>query len=393
MRWLFVFYIFLLLGSCKQQKIVSNYNTPIAEIETYYSIENNTDSSTVISYSISSKDLFVKSSKNSKSYIYFEIEQYDETLNQLIHSYTTRTKIFHVSENSSYIQNSFTIPFGVKQHTSLRIRLLNTQNTLLHSYTYYPSPIKNSLQILQYPNIEIWNQPYVYTDTFAIITKFKHNQFLYYIYKNNKEFEAIVSQKYKAKIDNDTSFVKFSQVGTYTFYTDSLYTDTVFRIPAVSKNFPKNNNPCEMITALQIIFPLLNIDSLSNTKVGCKVELDKIWLQLAKNNEIKAKEAIKMYYTRIEKANKMYSISQAGMYSNRGMCLILLGEPLHIQYNNESEIWYYTADTTIQDKIFTFTKQYSGIQADYILPKISEKTMFFDIAKLNWQNCKAFTLR
>lgn len=393
MRFLFVVCAFFVSVACKQQKIVSNYNTPIAEIETYYTIAALNDSSTSISYSISSSDLYSKSSKNSKSYIYFEVEHYDEQKNILMHTFTSRTQVLQVSQTSDFVTNSITIPFALHENSSLRIRVLNTNSTLLNSYTQHVSNSTKKYSILNYYNLALWNQPYVYTDTCVIVNLTKNKEYMYYTYSPTVSYTNTEVQKYKSLIYNDSIIIAFSKIGNYTLFLDSLFTDTLISIPVVSNKFPKNNTPCTMLEALFLINPMLNIDSLTNTDVGCKIELDKLWLAMSKNDEMKAKIAIKTLYSRIEQANKMYTITQQGMHSNRGVCLILLGEPIKIQYNTNAETWYYSHDTTIQEKKFTFEKKNRGLQSEYVLQNSGEKTMFFDIAKLNWQQGNTFTLR
>lgn len=384
--------ITLILG-CSQQKVVSSYNTPTAEVETYYTIQEESDSTTRVTYSISSHDLYSKSSKNSKSFIYFEIELYDESKNQLIHSYTSRTQVLYVSQNNTFIHGSLSLPYTFDKQSSLRIRMLNTNNSLLHSYTYYATAQNKPYTMLEYQTLNMWNQPYVYTDTLVFVNTTHNKNFIYYSYSSDESYKAVEIQKYKSPIINDTCILVFEKEGNYTLYSDSTYSNFIYTIPAVGRNFPKKNDACAMLISLNIINPSLPIDSLIQTQVGCKIELDKQWLYMSQNNEMNAKRAIQTFYSRIEKANKMYTITQQGMYSNRGLCLILLGEPTHIQYNTQSEIWYYGTDTTIQEKKFTFVTKTKGLQTDFALQDKSEKQVFFDIAQLNWKSGKAFTLR
>jgi len=393
MRHYYFLFIFICIVACKQQKVISDYNKPISDIEAYFLITPSSDSITNIIYTISASDLYTQSSKNSKSYIYFEVENYDENKNQLIQSYTSPTKIIYVNNSSDFIQGSFALPFYIPQNSSIRIRMLNTYNTLLHSYTYYIPQEKESFEILQNNTRNRWFKPYVYVDTCVFINIVKNKEYLFYTFEPPYMNALNKPIPYRLPIIHDSVVVPFTKIGNYTFYSDSLLQDTVFSIPAVSKKFPKNNSACIMLTALQLINPLLSLDSLLNTRVGCKIELDKQWLSIADNNEMKAKEAINSFYSRIEKANKLYTITKQGMYSDRGICLILLGEPQKISYSVNSEIWYYSNDTTIQEKKFIFDKKNIGIQSEYYLKNKNEKKIFIDFAQLNWQRGNVFTLQ
>jgi GWxTD domain-containing protein len=181
-------------------------------------------------------------------------------------------------------------------------------------------------------------------------------------------------------------------LGNYQFYNEST-TTPILSIPCVSREFPKNNTAQQMLESLAIIDTLLNIDSLKHTTNGYKIELDKIWLSYSNKNEITAKNIIKAYYSRINEANKRYTIEKEGCYTNRGICYILLGDPSTVNYRNKSEIWYYDSDTNNIEKKFIFILSEKPENYDYLLQTNESTQLYFVQAMINWKNGKIFTLK
>ena len=217
-----------------------------------------------------------------------------------------------------------------------------------------------------------------------------------YLHKIGHEGMYLGSSKYKdgysVTCNNRDYKVISSEIGIYNFYSDSTYSKKIFVLPIVSNTFPLNNSPCEMLESMRVFYTKTSIDSLKNTSIGCKIELDKLWLQLCNFDEIRAKESIREYYTRVTLANKKYTSINYGMYTDRGICLILFGEPLTIKQSSDEEIWYYTKDADSDDKIFIFEKG-KNMFTDYTLQSKKSKEIFFEQAKSNWYQGKPFNLK
>lgn len=408
---IFILSFFSIL-SCKQQKnVLSNYNKPCYKVEVNYKIIPEVDSTITITYSINSKDLFQENNSNYKTQYYFEIEQYDEEHNKLIHTYNSKIFTTTIESNTIFLVGKLIHPYKLLTNHSLKILLISKNNSILNSYIYYPNSTQNNKENLIYFNSNnenfIWSQPYMYVnETFAIKNKTFDSLETIYVSIDSNQYQSI-KNIYSNVITNnfisDTNYslqikkkaaIEFHPtcIGNYIFYKDSIYSNPILSIACVSKEFPKNNTAPQMLEALSIIDALLNIDSLKHTSNGCKIELDKIWLGYCTKNEIKAKNNIKIYYNRINEANKRYTIYCEGWYTNRGICYILLGEPYNIEYSNNKEIWYYDSDTNNIDKRFTFILSNNSKIGDYILQKNESTQLYLEQAAMNWNNGIIFTL-
>lgn len=383
-----IFCLFISFFGFSQTNISANNPLLTNKIEVYYKFYYQTDSTVIIKYSVSSAEILEYSGKNNTAYIYFEIEEFDEELNYVNHNYHSKILAIKILPMQSYVIGQVKFPYQFSADKSLKINLISNSNQLLNSQTHYYENQQNlnSVFIVNNNKATEWIQPYALQDTLIIHSQ-TCNPTIYYEITNN-----LYSIRDSVQCNNRDYKVICSHIGVYNFYSDSTYTNKIFVLPIVSNTFPFQNSPCEMLESTRIFYSKTSIDSLKNTSIGCKIELDKLWLQLCNFDEIKAKESIREYYTRVTLANKKYTSINYGMYTDRGICLILFGNPITIKQSKDEEIWYYTKDADSDDKIFIFEKG-KNIFSDYTLQSKKSKEIFFEQAKSNWCQGKPFNLK
>jgi GWxTD domain-containing protein len=383
-----IFFLTICLFGFSQTNLDTNNPLLSDKIQVYYKFYNQTDSTVIIKYSVSSSEIIEYSGKNNTAYIYFEIEEFDEELNSVIHNYHTKILAIKILPMQTYVIGQIKFPYQFSANKSLKINLISNSNLLLNSQTHYFEDMQNTNSIFVTNNNKTieWNQPFAFQDTIIIHSK-SCNPIIYYEITNNA-----YSTRDSVTCNNRDYKVISSEIGIYNFYSDSTYSKKIFVLPIVSNTFPLNNSPCEMLESMRVFYTKTSIDSLKNTSIGCKIELDKLWLQLCNFDEIRAKESIREYYTRVTLANKKYTSINYGMYTDRGICLILFGEPLTIKQSSDEEIWYYTKDADSDDKIFIFEKG-KNMFTDYTLQSKKSKEIFFEQAKSNWYQGKPFNLK
>ncbi|WP_421774030.1 GWxTD domain-containing protein [Gracilimonas sp.] len=85
-----------------------------------------------------------------------------------------------------------------------------------------------------------------------------------------------------------------------------------------------------------------------------KSAIDRFWLRNIGNSAL-AKEAISMYYNRVEEANKQFSNFKEGWKTDPGMVYILFGPPWSVDdVFNSRMIWYYTNNLDDPERGFLF---------------------------------------
>lgn len=86
-----------------------------------------------------------------------------------------------------------------------------------------------------------------------------------------------------------------------------------------------------------------------------KAAIDKFWLGHIKNPQ-KAKSVLKLYYDRVEQANKQFSNYKEGWKTDLGMIYILFGPPWYVWNSLDTMQWTYGYDRTDPDRNFFFVR-------------------------------------
>jgi GWxTD domain-containing protein len=86
-----------------------------------------------------------------------------------------------------------------------------------------------------------------------------------------------------------------------------------------------------------------------------KKGIDNYWLKVGGSPE-RAKMLIETYYTRVERANTLFASYLEGWKTDRGMCLIVFGEPNKVVRSTASETWLYGEEGKYNTLKLTFTK-------------------------------------
>ncbi len=91
-----------------------------------------------------------------------------------------------------------------------------------------------------------------------------------------------------------------------------------------------------------------------------KAAVDKFWLSNIKSVP-RAKQVVKLYYARVEEANKQFSNFKEGWKTDLGMIYILFGPPLYIDRGFGRMSWFYEFDSGGDTPSFDFEDKGFGI--------------------------------
>lgn len=144
------------------------------------------------------------------------------------------------------------------------------------------------------------------------------------------------------------------------------------------ETFPGVSNSDEMINCTRYIMNREEFEKCKNAS-DKKAAIDNFWLGIGGSNE-RAKELLKRYYTRVQKANKNFTSYTQGWKTDRGMIYIVFGEPTTIYYNKKNQTWVYGTETNPAVLRFIFYKTQNPFSDnDFVL----ERSMFYKDA---WYN-------
>ncbi|MFW5851123.1 MAG: GWxTD domain-containing protein [Bacteroidota bacterium] len=293
-------------------------------------------------------------------------------------SYSTSTYHAHISQ--TFIYNFFTIPDYLKQNDSLTITLHTVSNKYATKIPTNNASRDNDAFLVINNNTFIWNEPFLYKD---MTYYFPLQKNIYIITKDS------LAQKPTIVIHNNSVIPK--KTGLFSFYSDSLLSKQPHSYQIVSLTFPQENRPCEMLRNCSYIFNSLHYDSLCTTPIGCKLELDKIWLSTQQDAKT-LKKTISEYYTRIEHANSSFTNPyKIGRNTDFGKVYILCGAPLFVKNNSTEIIWYYSNDTTENEHRITFQKTSNEYESTYQIIKTQSFTKIEETAIQNWKKGRIFS--
>ena len=119
--------------------------------------------------------------------------------------------------------------------------------------------------------------------------------------------------------------------------------------------FPLVTRVQDMITPLIYLTTSAEREALYNA-TDQKAAVDNFWLKVAKDKNL-ARDLIRVYYTRVEAANKLYTSYKPGWATDRGMIYIIYGKPSNVSMVGNTETWIYRETEAAPYVKFVFTKK------------------------------------
>jgi GWxTD domain-containing protein len=167
-------------------------------------------------------------------------------------------------------------------------------------------------------------------------------------------------------------------------------------------SFPSMTTPEEMIEPLAY---LASEDEMTEMRssIKPKVSLDDFWIKCGGNVE-KARELIRIFYTRTLYANFYFSSFKEGWRTDRGMIYLIYGPPDKLYKSSDEEKWGYrkpvirstwgTRYSIKEEYLFFIFKKKENRFSDneYYLSRSESPVTYWDKAVLNWRKGIVFRL-
>lgn len=122
-----------------------------------------------------------------------------------------------------------------------------------------------------------------------------------------------------------------------------------------SENYPAIQTPRELARPLAYLMDDREYEEMIATQDpdSLKQYVDRFWLQNIQNPN-RARSVIRMYYERVEQANKKFSNFKEGWKTDRGMIYILFGPPWYVDEYFNQRTWSYSHNRNDPEYNFTF---------------------------------------
>ena len=166
--------------------------------------------------------------------------------------------------------------------------------------------------------------------------------------------------------------------------------------------YPSMNDPTTMIDPLAYI---ASPDEMAEMKSDPKpkIALDNFWIKCGGNID-KARELIRIFYTRVVYANYYFTSYKEGWRTDRGMIYIIYGPPDKLYKSNEEENWGYrqpvvkskwgSGYSVEEEYLFFSFKKRASVFSDneYSLSRSETVVTYWDKAVLSWRKGIVFRL-
>lgn len=144
-----------------------------------------------------------------------------------------------------------------------------------------------------------------------------------------------------------------SKLGTYSIQIEDAPQNGLVLV-SVDKRFPKLANAKDLVEALRYITKSEEFESMIRAD-DSKAAVDSFWMKRAGSFD-RGKVLVKEFYGRVQRANQFFTTYKEGWKTDRGVVLVIYGEPDIVYKSVQSEQWIYESTAT-QDRIsFTFER-------------------------------------
>ena len=200
---------------------------------------------------------------------------------------------------------------------------------------------------------------------------------------------------------SDTLPMMLPREGIY-FYSVGRSIKEGYTLYNMGASFPNMETPEDMI---EPVIYLSSKDEVAAMRSAAKpkLALDEFWIKCGGNIE-KARELIRIYYTRVLYSNYYFTSYKEGWRSERGMIYIIYGPPDKVYKTFDGENWGYKklvvksswgGRYTVTDEYLFFNFKKRACQFsdnDYYLSRIENPVTYWDQAILSWKKGIVFRL-
>jgi GWxTD domain-containing protein len=173
----------------------------------------------------------------------------------------------------------------------------------------------------------------------------------------------------------------------------SVYARRYFVV--MRRGFPRPTEPAEMIDMVRYLafVPELRALDSAHTDGGRRSQFEQFWSNFGEDRT-SASNLIRLYYSRVEEANLLFSSYKEGWKTDRGMLYVVLGPPEYIERKYQSETWYYSYGGAYQDNIFQFNRVQLVTQDfeldEYVLNRSMQYQVYWDRRINKWREGQIF---
>lgn len=187
----------------------------------------------------------------------------------------------------------------------------------------------------------------------------------------------------------DSSYFTLKRTGIMHFYQDTLKNG--FTIKRFEPEFPEVTTPQTLLQPLRMLTSQKEFNDM-NLMANKKEAADKFWLD-AGGNINRARELIRVFYTRVMLSNMYFTSYTEGWKTDRGLIYIVFGLPVTIYKAENIERWIYGTSQSNKTLVFNFIRQSNPFsQNDFVLSRDEIYKISWTQAVDTWRNGKVYSV-
>ena len=409
---IFLFFSSLLLGCTISKPVNYSFQDSKNTLHPEFLIYHNSEFSSKLYFQILTEDILysrVNISEQFSSKIKLQYIAYHENRKEIIDSGSFVISDKYFKNKKLKIDTNFSFLFPKHQTGFLDLKVVDINR----NREFYKTIRIDKLNVFnrQFYIINDTNNQLLFDDFFfkgqSIIIQSEFNNQSLFAKKITTSFPLSpppFSKSYQPIFKSNNSFCKplnfnsqksisymLPDEGFVFFQLDSL-SDQGFTLFNFHAGYPSLINADQLIPSLRYLSTKEEFKSLvlnSNSKLA----VDQYWLSKASSKE-RARNLIRIYYSRVELANKLFSCQLEGWKTDRGLISIIFGPPSYVNNNRNAETWIYGDENNINSLKFIFENKMNPFSSnDFILKRNYAYKNPWYRAVDSWRNGKVYLLK
>jgi GWxTD domain-containing protein len=206
---------------------------------------------------------------------------------------------------------------------------------------------------------------------------------------NQPEIPAIGTDYYSLQNPDSLGryILKTENKNYFITHDDNLKEGSLLRVTSV--DFPAIKLAKSLEWPLRYITTKTEFDQISKSSYSKKL-IDNFWVECG-GNKNRAKDLIRIYYSRVEEANYYFSSYTDGWKTDRGMIHVVFGNPTKITKYSDREVWQYGEDNTTNQLVFVFHRLPSPLSSNvYQLSRDGGFKPYWERMVTVWRNGRIY---
>ncbi len=173
---------------------------------------------------------------------------------------------------------------------------------------------------------------------------------------NNVRGTTVADSSFIIQVDPEegTFLLDLRTPGTYHIRPDTSAPQG-YTLSVLGQTYPYVGTGADMLKPLRYITSMQEYERISGSG-NVRQAIERFWLDSSGDRE-RAREAIRIYYGRVENANRHFTADVEGWRTDRGLVHIIFGIPNSIYRSDLSETWVFGEENNLLSLSFTFVKR------------------------------------